>query len=148
MISPDKYIRKAYGQLLSGIGCPIYDMVLPKDVIPIPQIYVLVSTQTKRPYETTKCGHEWDTTILLDIIGVFENGYARRDLVDDVESAILSAIDTWTFEQTDIEIPPFRVYNTKVDDSHDDYLVTDTKTIVRKLLRFRHYINSVNFVVS
>lgn len=147
MVNPDSYIRKAYGQLLSGIGCPIYDMVVPKDKELLP-LYVLISTQSKRPYETTKCGHEWDCTILLDIIATFQNGFADRAVVDDLETKILTAIDTWTFEQTDIAIPPFRVYNTEIDDSHDDYLVTPSKTIVRKLLRFRHFINSVNFVVS
>lgn len=147
MVNPDSYIRKAYGQLLSGIGCPIYDMVVPKDKELLP-LYVLISTQSKRPYETTKCGHDWDCTILLDIIATFQNGFADRAVVDDLETKILTAIDTWTFEQTDIAIPPFRVYNTEIDDSHDDFLNTPSKTIVRKLLRFRHFINSVNFVVS
>lgn len=147
MVSPDKFIRKSYATLLNGVGCPIYDMVLPKSN-DIPQLYVLISTQTKREYQETKCGHEWDCTILLDIIGNFENGFANRAIVDDVETKILTAIDTWTFNQTDIPIPPFKVYNTMIDDSHDDYLNTPAKTIIRKLLRFRHFIGVVNTFVS
>jgi len=122
-------------------------MVLPKSES-IPALYVLITTQTKREWATTKCGHEWDCGVLLDLIGNFQNGFVDRSVVDDIESRILTAIDTWTFTQTDITIPPFTVYNTMVDDSHDDFLSTPTGTIVRKLVRFRHFISAVNFVVS
>lgn len=142
MQSPDKFIRKAYLQLLANIGCPIYDMVLPKSET-IPSTYVLITSQTKRPYEETKCGHEWDCTILLDIIAEFNHGFANRAVADDIETAILTAIDTWTFEQQQISIDPFTVYRTVVDDSHDLSLNTPTKTIVRKLLRFRHFLSTV-----
>jgi len=147
MLSPDKYIRKAYGTILSGIGCPIYDMVVPKDKEILP-LYVLITTQTKRPNFETQCGHDWDCTILLDIIATFQNGFADRAVVDDLETKILTAIDTWTFDKTEIAIQPFHVYNTEVDDSHDDFLTTPSKTIVRKLLRFRHFVGAVNNIVS
>lgn len=148
MVSPDKFIRKAYSINLANIGCPIYDMVVPKSVIPVPDIYVLITTQTKSPYQTTKCGHEWDCSVLLDIVCHFDQGFYNRIVIDDIETNILTAIDTWTFNKTDISIPPFRVYNTEIGDSHDMSLDTPTKTIARKLLRFRHFMGVVNTFAS
>lgn len=142
MLDPDEYVRKAYFGLLKGKGFGVYDMVLPKPVA-IPSVYVLLGTQTSVEYSRTQCSHEWDCTILVEVIGEFENGLANRAAVDAVKRTIINLIDNWTFTQTDIAIPPFKVYNTFVEDAFDDFVATPTKTIVRKLIRFRHYLSSV-----
>lgn len=137
-----KYIRKAYIALLAG-ATPIYDMEVPKNVTPIPATRILISTQTDTQTNETKCGHDWDSTILLDVISEQQQGFVDRSVVDDIIEFILSRIDTFTLTGQDIAIAPFPVYYTKVDNITDLTLTTPTKTIVRKLIRFRHILGSV-----
>lgn len=145
MLSPDKYIRAKYFEYeVSTFTFYLFDFQVPEDFIPIPSTYVLMSTQTKQIANETKCGHGWNCSILLDIISEQQHGFLDRSIVDDIETEILTAIDTWTFIKTDIGIQPFIVYYTKVEDSRDLSVNTPTKTIVRKLLRISHILNAVD----
>lgn len=143
MVIPDKYIRKAYISLIniqlanSYLTCPIYDSVVPKDIDPIPPLRIILSTQTKKQANTTKCGHDWQCTILLDIIYEQNLGFVDKVIVETIEEVISNAID---LNPNDIAIPPFIVYNTQILDSHDMSLETQTKSINRKLVRYEHIV--------
>lgn len=140
MTTPDKYIRKAYllaiaAQFVTdGITCPIYDMQVPKDTSPVPPLRLILSTQTKKQANTSKCGHDWNASILLDIIYEQQQGFTDRSVVDDVETSVNSAIDV----EEDIDCPPFTIYNTQILDTHDMSLQTPTKSITRRLVRIQH----------
>lgn len=140
MTNPDKYIRIA---CITAINlqftnayatCPIYDTQVPKDVVPIPALRVILSTQTKKQANTTKCGHDWQCTLLFDIINEQPQGYSDRTIIEDIEELISNAID---LNPGDLDIPPFVVYNTQVADTHDMSLQTQVKSIDRKLVRYQ-----------
>lgn len=141
MVIPDKYIRKAYISLINiqlannYLTCPIYDSIIPKDINPIPPLRIILSTQTKKQANTTKCGHDWLCTILLDIIYEQNLGFVDKVMVETIEEVISNAID---LNPIDIPIPPFFVYHTEILDSHDMSLQTQTKSINRKLVRYQH----------
>lgn len=133
MTNPDGFIRLAYLSL--GISVPIYVDEVPVNIT-VPANRVILSTQTKRSDSTSQCGHTWDCSILLDIICEQQRGFSNRDVVDNIEQEILSAVDT-----QDFGIPPFIVEYTNIQDAHSSNLETPTKTITRKLLRVTHKLN-------
>lgn len=145
MLIPDTPIRAAYITALSGITSggnqvPIYDLQVPKNVIPVPKIRILLSTQTKQQWNTSKCGHNWVCSILLDIIYEQMQGYVDRNVVDDIEQQISDILD---LQHGDIGIAPFVVLNTQMLDAHDMSLQTATTTITRKLVRYQHILAGV-----
>jgi len=133
---PDKYVRKAFLTLLAGIGTPVYETKVPKSVQPPPAQRVLISTQNNSQHDTSKCGHLWYHSILLDIISENDNGFSQRDKVDDILDTINQIIDV----QADIAVDGFTLYNTQVVDIHDMDLDTATKFINRKLVRYQFLI--------
>lgn len=148
MTNPDPYIRQAYLTLFGGltigsINVPVYVDEVPISVTPIPKTRVLITTQTKQQTNDTKCGHEWNCSILLDIISEQQRGYLNRTIVDNIEQQISDLIDLWTLNETELMIPPFVCYYTKAADSHSIILDTPTTSIVRKLVRYTHRINGI-----
>lgn len=132
-IIPDKYVRKAFLTLFSGIGTPMYETKVPKDITPIPPQRVLLSTQTNTQHNTNKCGHNWSHSILLDIISEQPQGYSDKSIVEDIWQQINSVVDV----QSDISVEGFIIYNTQMIESHDIELDTPTKSINRKLVRYQ-----------
>jgi hypothetical protein len=138
---PDKYIRQAYITAINAelsanyVTCAIFETEVPKDVIPIPATRMILSTQTKKQANTTKCGHDWNCTILVDIISEQNQGFSDKSITEDLEELVNNAID---ISPSDLLIPPFIVYNTQVLSSNDMGLETPTKTINRKVVRFQH----------
>lgn len=144
MTNPDTPIRKAYIALLSGITSggnpvPIFDTQVPKN-IDTPLRRLILSTQTKNQSNTSKCGHNWQCSILLDIIYEQQQGYVDRGVVDDIEEQISNIID---LQAQDITISPFVTLNTTILDSHDMSLNTATTTIIRKLIRYQHILAGI-----
>jgi hypothetical protein len=139
MTVPDKYIRKAYFNLLSGliigsIPVPVYDKRVPKSVEPVPPYRVIINSQTNDQANTSKGGHDWKASIELDVIAEFSLGNADSAIVNDIEQQINDLIDI----QGDIDCPPFTIWNTQVTNPMDIVMDTKTKTIIRKILRYTH----------
>lgn len=132
-IIPDKFIRKAFLTLLSGIGTPIFENKVPKSVDPVPLRRIILSTQTDAQHNTSKCGHNWSHSILLDIISEQPQGYSDKSIVEDIWQTINAVIDV----QNDISVDGFTIYNTQMLDSHDIELDTQTVSINRKLVRYQ-----------
>lgn len=130
---PDTAIRQGFITALSGISTPIFDEEVPKSVIPIPAQRVLLSSQITAQHDTSKCGHLWMSTILLDIISEQDQGYSNRAIPEVILNDINLIIDTLE----SINIPGFKVYNTQVLNIHDASLQTSTKTVNRKLVRYQ-----------
>lgn len=139
-VLPDKYIRIACIAAINlqfttnYVTCPIYDTQVPKSVDPIPGLRVILSTQTKKQANTTKCGHDWQATLLFDIINEQPQGRSDRTIIENIEELINNALD---LNPGDLDIQPFVVYNTQVLDTHDMPLQTPTVSIDRKLVRYQ-----------
>lgn len=147
MVSPSKYIRKAYLQLLGGltsgsIPVTVFDRRIPIS-IPIPATRVIITSQTNAIARENKCGHSWECTIILDVVTEQDISFVNSAIVDDIEEQISNAIDTWTASGEDISIPPFTVYHTTFQSSTDFELEFDTTTTIRRVIRYVHILNGI-----
>jgi hypothetical protein len=136
LISPDKYIRKAYLAALAGAGVPVYAKKVPIDKA-IPQKYILLSTQTKQRTAVSKNGWEWNTQITIDIVFVGVKGVAQTDKVDDVEGAVIEAIENG------ITVDGFAVKSTDLINSQPLDIETPTQSIERRILIYEHWVCQV-----
>jgi len=132
--TPDLQVRQTIYGLITPLGSPVYDMQVPKDAV-IPDLYILLTSQTNRQHSTSKCGHLWATTILLDVVYQQAQGFSNREPLDALCSNINQVVD---LNGGDITLTGFQVMNTQVLDTHDmGALDTPTKTINRKLMRYQ-----------
>lgn len=134
--NPDKWIRESIFNRINNITVnaiqvPCIDTNYTGETQP--KNYIALSSQTKRDDQTSKCGWEWDCTILLDIttryLGTGNTG--SRVLVNEIEERVI-------FLMNDLEINGgFRVDEIVIDgsDSMDGH--TSTETSFRQLLRYR-----------
>lgn len=148
MKNPDKYVRKAYlaalGNItLGSVHIPVFDERVPINIKPIPLTRIIISSQDKTRDSETKCGHGWECSILLDVISEQNVSFVNASIVDDIEEQISNQIDIWQAIRNEILMPPFVCYYTKFSDSHRIVLETDTTTIIRKLIRYTHRLNSI-----
>lgn len=147
-VNPDKYIRRAYlialtNVSMGSVAVPVFDRRVPINIKPIPSTRIIISSQSKQAFNETKCGHGWECSVLLDIITEQNNSFVNTAIVDDIEQQISDQIDIWQAKGHDILIPPFTCYYTRFSDSHDIELETPTTTIIRKLIRYTHRLNSI-----
>lgn len=129
--NPDKWIRKAFYDLITNNNISsVWDMNVTGGIYP-PE-YVLLSTQTKLDNQITKCGGQWDCTILLDIvtryIGTGNTGSRVR--VNDIEEGIMSYID-------EINITGFKIFNIYLESSTSLDSSDKEENIYRQLMRYR-----------
>src|SRR6478609_6174486 len=90
-LSPSKPLRIAWVALLSDIGIPVSDTVVPEDE-QTPNFYVIIHDFSKLMNETCKDEIGWDCTVLVDICQWQPQGYANHDAVDDMEQVILNKV--------------------------------------------------------
>lgn len=138
MKNPNIPIRQAIISLLSGGSVPAYYMQVPKSVTPNPSTYILLTTQTKKQVNTSKCGHDWQCSILFDIVDQQLQGFISGVTVDNIEQNISDALD---LQNGDISLTGFTIYNTQIQDSHDIILDTKTHTINRRLVRYQFIVS-------
>lgn len=136
LISPDKYIRKAYIEALANAGVPVYAKKIPIDKN-IPQKCILLSTQTKQRTAISKNGWEWNTQITVDIVFVGAKGVSQTDKVDDVEGAVIDAIESG------ITVDGFAVKSTDLISSQPLDSETPTQSIERRILIYEHWLCQV-----
>ena len=105
---PDKWIRKAVFALVDAIEVDdesiyVYDTRVTGELNP--DFYVIMSTQSNEVDKSSKCDHNWDSEILLDVRAVYKrvgNVGSRvqaddmldaiRDLVKDIELDVSSGL--------------------------------------------------------
>lgn len=137
LVSPDKFIRKAYLTALAGVGVPAYAGKVPISVTPIPQQYILLTTQTKQRTAVSKNGWEWNTQITIDIIYNGKKGFSQMDKVDDTEGKVIEAIENG------ISVEGFAVKSTELVNSQPLNAETDTQSIERRILIYEHWVCQV-----
>lgn len=136
LVSPDKFIRKAYLTALAGVGVQLYAGKVPVDKT-IPEHYILLSTQTKQRTAVSKNGWEWNTQITVDIIYRGKKGYSFMDRVDDTEGKVIEAIENG------ISVEGFAVKSTELVNSQPLNAETDTQSIERRILIYEHWVCQV-----
>lgn len=136
LISPDKYIRKAYIIALANAGVPVYAKKVPISAT-IPQKYILLSTQTKQRTAVSKNGWEWNTQITVDIVFAGTKGISQGDKVDDVEGIVIEAIENG------ITVDGFNVKSTILLNSQPLDTETPTQSIERRILIYEHWLCQV-----
>jgi len=136
---PDKEIRKAIYTLVNGIvvdtntiNC--YDTYVP---ITSPSYYILMTTQTNRVIEATKCGDRWESSILLDIVTRYQKtgNPGSRLLADNIADAVRALL------VTDLTLTGLNVVHQKLDFPNDLTSQTENENIFRKLIRVELIIN-------
>lgn len=134
--NPDKWIRKAVGDridnmVIDGVTVGCIDTNYTGDTQP--KFYVAMSTQTKRDNQTSKCGWEWDCSILLDITTRYlsTGNTGSRTLANDIEERIILLMNDFAIEGG------FRIDEITVEESISQDGHTNTEVYFRQLLRYR-----------
>lgn len=137
LVSPDKFIRKAYIEAFQNAAIPANVWA---DIVPITDgdnPYILLTTQTKQRTAVSKNGWEWNTQITVDICYISPKGFSESNKVDDLEGAVIEAIENG------IQVDNFAVKSTNLVTSQPLRTETDSNTIWRRILIYEHWVCQV-----
>jgi hypothetical protein len=101
MLNPDKYIRKYFYDTLTEDGLSVFDSRLGLQKL---DFYVLLSTQSKLLEQGNKCGFNYDSTIVIEIVDVTpkQGNQGSRVSLNDAEEKIINAYLNAVIENFDI----------------------------------------------
>lgn len=136
---PDKWIRKAVydainDQVVDGYTIPCYDTKVTQDGNgDDPAYYVLMTTQTSEVVKDNKCDWFYDSSVLLDIVTIFDSvgNTGSRLLADNIADSCRNLLQNLTLDAgTDLQIVWYNM-NFPAD------LVSDTteEIVYRKFIR-------------
>jgi hypothetical protein len=108
MILPDKHIRKMVFDALQGlevenIQIPVYDTrVAGGGNTEKSPHYILMTTQVSVKNDVHKCGYNWESSILLDVVTTYPatGNAGSRLLADDIAEAVLNRLEGLQMAQT------------------------------------------------
>jgi hypothetical protein len=147
MRNPNKYIKKAYKNLLDDMDIPLYDQRVPANIKIKPgDKYLLISGIGKSEADRTKCDNAYNVAFQLDIIVHGERGYVDTSVLDDLEEEITDRIFPSVKQDIDLSEDGFICYNTFLDQNVDLPIDTPTETILRRILRFRHVVGELELI--
>ena len=138
---PDKWIRKAIFDLIDEItvdGETIYcydtRVTGPLD----PDFYVIMSTQSNEVDKSSKCEHNWDSDILLDVrtIDRLTGNVGSRKLVDNILDAVRNLVKDITLDVSS----GLTITRRTLDFPNDLNEVNESEIIYRKFLRLTLFI--------
>ena len=135
--NPDKWIRKAFAELITNNDISsVWDMDVAGGVYPTE--YILLTTQTKNDNELNKCGGQWDCTILLDLVTRFvgTGNPGSRLKVNDMEELILANISS-------LSITGFSIFRIKLEQSTSFDVSDKEENIFRQLMRYRLILDEI-----
>jgi len=135
LTNPDKWIRK--GVKLALIGTVnVYDYRLPTNVNP--SEYLIISTQTKEDTDNSKCGGQWQCTVLLDLITRYAStgNTGDRLKLNDLEDLVILQMNNFVIDN-------FTIFDIKLESSVSFDNLTDTENVFRQLIRYRITLNEV-----
>lgn len=131
MKTPDKHIRKHIADKLNGV-LAVYDFRAPDNH---PDLFVLMSTQTKNAMKENKCSETWLASITLDIVNrvLLPGNSGSRLRCDEAEQMVYDAVIPF-------EVAGFRLVHFD-SDVQDLTLETAGAIIYRKLIKFNLKLN-------
>lgn len=146
ILNPNKYIRIGIiSALEAGIAnLNIWYKKVPVDVVPVPNAYILLDSQTKNETVVSKSttekatNFEWLSTIDINIYSINEKGFSDADMVDDLEQSVLSII------RTGVDIPNFDTKDVRIIESQDLSIDNETASVDRKLVKFEIWLNNAS----
>lgn len=135
MILPDKHIRKAIFEALSGMNVkgkdvPTYDTYTTTDC---PEQYVIISNQNNFENKANKCVSRVDSSILLDVITRYggQGNTGSRLLADDITQEVLSRIEDLQLEV----VSGLCILTQTIAMPNDIPIKTITENVFRKIIR-------------
>lgn len=133
-VNPDKYIRKAVFDLVDGITVntktiKCFDSRVTGNANLTE--YVLLTAQTKEVDKSTKCEHEWETSLLIEIYTKYSSAgnTGSRVLLNDIEQAVMTLLNPKITVAGFINVTQNITYENQLE------TVTDTENIFRSFLR-------------
>ncbi len=132
--NPDKYIRKAVFDLTNNIvvssktiKCFDSRVTGNADLTE----YILMTAQTKEVLKETKCEHEWETSLLIEIYTKTSSAgnSGSRVLLNDIEQAVIDLLNPKITIAGFTNITQNITYETQLE------TITDTENIFRSFLR-------------
>ncbi|NGM63505.1 hypothetical protein G5B30_16470 [Sphingobacterium sp. SGG-5] len=137
MINPNKYIRDAWiSAFKTATGLRVWGKLVPKDVNPIPNRYILISSQSKNRFAVAKDCYEWLCTINVEIINITPQGFVKTVTVDDIEETILNTVEIG------ITVPGFTVKLVRLAGPPVDMDIdTETEMIERRIISYELWFN-------
>lgn len=135
MVNPEKYVRAAYiAAIATQTAVPVWAKKVPKNTSPVPSRYILISSQTKERTEVSKSCWEWLCSITVDIVFQGPAGYSDTEQIDDVEEAVLTAIEAGITAQG------FIVKSVDLVQTSDLDAETPTQSIERRIVIYQHWL--------
>lgn len=132
--NPDKYIRKAVFDLTNNIivssktiKCFDSRVTGNADLTE----YILMTAQTKEVLKETKCEHEWETSLLIEIYTKTSStgNSGSRVLLNDIEQVVIDLLNPKITIAGFTNITQNITYETQLE------TITDTENIFRSFLR-------------
>lgn len=131
-INPDKYIRKAIFDLTNNIVV-LGNIIKTYDsrASNAPDNYILLTAQTKDIDKSTKCGYEWESSILIEIYTKISSSgnNGSRTLINDIEQTVMNLLNP------KLLIDNFSNQKQNITFENSLETITDTEIIMRSFLR-------------
>lgn len=132
--NPDKFIRKAVfdvtnGLTVSGKLIKCYDSRVTGTTAPTE--YILMTAQDKSVDKTTKCGYDWNVSLLIEIYTKYASigNTGSRVLLNDIEQEVMDLLNPKLTIEGFTNVTQNITYETSLE------TVTDTAVIYRSFLR-------------
>lgn len=134
-VNPNKYVRKAIVDALrAATGLEVYEIALPKDLMPLPNNYIILHSQSKQPFARTKGHYEWVARIVIDVYSVNEKGFFKSALSDDIEEVVMNTMEA-------LQVDGFTVNYTELTNSVQVPVNTPTHSINRQVMNIEQWLN-------
>jgi hypothetical protein len=130
--NPDKYIRKAVIDKLNNIvvnGKTI--RCFDSRALDAPDNYILLTAQTKDVDKSSKCGYDWETSLLIEIYTQVTSvkNTGSRVLLNDIEQKVIDLLNP------KLDITGFETITQNTTYENQLETITDTEIIFRSFLR-------------
>lgn len=127
MVNPNKEVRKSLYTVIKDVYL-CYDTQVTGDSNPTQ--YVIISTQDKEIDKNTKCGYQWISYTLLDLVCIYNGAgnVGSRLANDQMEDNIMALIEN-------IEVEGFTVKNRRYEFPSNINTTTATQSVFRSFIR-------------
>jgi hypothetical protein len=127
MVNPNKQVRKSLYTVIKDVY-PCFDTQVTGDLNPTQ--YVLISTQDKEIDKNTKCGYQWISYTLLDLVCIYNGAgnVGSRLANDQMEDTIMALIEN-------IQVEGFTVKNRRYEFPSNINTTTATQSVFRSFIR-------------